>query len=55
MVVIALLVAASPAAAATFTVTGTTDITGLCSGTSCSTIRAALAAAQFRAPARTRS
>ena len=50
LVVIALLVAASPAAAATFTVTGTTDVTGSCSGTSCTTIRAALAAAQFQSP-----
>ena len=42
---IALLIGASSAAAATFNVTGTTDGAGSCTGASCTTIRAALAAA----------
>ena len=43
---LALLVQAAPAAAETFTVTTTADDTGLCNGTSCATIRQALAAAE---------
>ena len=49
----ALLVTASPAAAATFTVTGTTDVTGQCDGTTCESIRQALAAAEGTAGADT--
>jgi hypothetical protein len=41
-----LLVQAAPAAADTFTVTSTADGTGPCDGTSCATIRQALAAAE---------
>jgi hypothetical protein len=43
---LALLVQAAPAAAETFTVTTTADDTGSCNGTSCATIRQALAAAE---------
>ena len=42
----ALLVGATPAAADTFTVAGSTDVTGPCDGTSCASIRQALAAAE---------
>jgi hypothetical protein len=45
LAVLALLVQAAPAAAETFTVTTTADSTGPCSGTSCPSIRRALAAA----------
>jgi hypothetical protein len=41
----ALAVWAAPASAATFTVTSTADGTGSCSGTTCTTLRAAVAAA----------
>jgi hypothetical protein len=43
---LALVVPAAPAAAENFTVTTTADGTGQCSGTSCATIRQALAAAE---------
>src|SRR5829696_7844294 len=46
VVLAALLATASPAAAATFTVTTTADSTNPCSGTSCPSIRSALAAAE---------
>jgi hypothetical protein len=52
-VLVALLGAASPAAAATFTVTTTADSTSPCSGTSCPSIRSALAAAEAAAGADT--
>ena len=42
----ALLAVASPAAAETFTVTTTNDVTGQCDGTNCESIRQALAAAE---------
>src|SRR3954469_9967941 len=46
LVLFAALAAAAPAHAATFTVTGVGDsLTGTCDGTSCTTLRAALAAA----------
>src|SRR6188472_2733572 len=48
-----LLAGASPAAADTFTVAGTTDVTGPCEGTSCASIRQALAAAEATAGADT--
>jgi hypothetical protein len=40
-----LFVTAAPAAASTYTVSGTADIAGSCVGTACSSVRAALAAA----------
>jgi hypothetical protein len=44
----ALGVFAAPASAATFTVTGTADGTGSCAGTTCTTLRAAVAAADLQ-------
>jgi hypothetical protein len=46
--VAALGVFAAPASAATFTVTGTADGAGSCSGTTCTTLRAAVAAANLQ-------
>ena len=46
----ALLLVAAPAAADTFTVTGTADDTGSCTSGQCTTIRAALAAAAVTDP-----
>src|SRR4051794_16771663 len=44
-VLVAALASASSASAATFQVTGTADNTGLCDGTTCTSIRQALASA----------
>jgi hypothetical protein len=46
LTIAALLAGASPAAAETFTVAGTTDVTGPCDATTCASIRQALAAAE---------
>ncbi|HEY6887889.1 MAG TPA: hypothetical protein VI300_08920, partial [Solirubrobacter sp.] len=43
--VAALLLAAAPAAASTYTVNGTEDSAGSCAGTACTSVRAALSAA----------